>query len=48
MWYWQDWHIRLTCLLKATDESMVVPSSLIMSDMGMANHYDVIEWLLWE
>ena len=31
----QDWHIRLTCLLKARDESMVTPSSLILSDMGM-------------
>ena len=28
-------HIRLTCLLKARDESMVAPSSLILSDIGM-------------
>ena len=35
MWLRQDWHIRLTCLLKARDESMVTPSSLILSDMGM-------------
>ena len=35
MWYWQDWHIRHTCLLKASDESMLTPSSLILSDVGM-------------
>ena len=35
MWYWQDRHIKLTCLLKARDESMVASSSLILSDMGM-------------
>ena len=39
MWYWQDWHIRLTCLLKARDESMVMPSSLILSDMGMGEPF---------
>ena len=36
MWYWQDWHIRLTCLLKARDELIVTPSSIILSDMGMS------------
>ena len=35
MWYWQDWHIGLTYLLEARDESMVAPSSLILPDMGM-------------
>ena len=45
MWYWQDWHIKLSCLLKARDESMVAPSSLILSDMGMGEQL-TLTWVM--